>query len=187
MLTTNPNDKNEPENRSATRIDLDSLPTITFDEYLWDLAHGIADLRNRTYNAIDGGRVFGDQSSRGAHLIGVLGELAVAEYLDGMVPEDVTVLERYGDRGWDLEIGSARVDVKCTGTYLDIPDLIVPRYPKPSADGFILAHRVAEREVRLFGYAPRNQLLSKSPQRHPGDTLNYVVPAHELALFQEDE
>lgn len=187
MNYTNPKDKNKSENSNANSIELDSLPTIEFDEYLWDLANGIADLRDRTYTSIDGGQIFGDQPSRDAHLVGVLGELAVAEFLDGLIPEDITVLEKYGDRGWNLTVGSSRVDVKSTATDLTVPDLIVPQQPKPVAEGFILTHRVGEREVRLLGYASRSQVLGKSPQRHPGDSMNYIVPAHELALFQKDE
>lgn len=183
MATNNHTSKNASNSPQST-IDLHELPEINFDRNLWEIAQSIAQVRKSIYDDFGGGTVFGSQTSFDAHLKGVVGELAVATYLDELVIEDVTVMHAYGDPGWDLELGSLTIEVKTTGADYPLPDLIIPAKPEPVADIYILAHRISERSVRLLGWATRKQVLAQPIEREPGTRRNHIVPPEKLHLFQ---
>lgn len=184
MSTNNHTSKNASTNNHQQSIDPTELPEVSFEGSLWEIAQGIGHVRELIYDGFGGGTVFGPQSSYDANLKGVLGELAVAKFVDDLVIEDVTVMNSYGDPGWDLELGSWTIEVKTTGADYPLPDLIIPAKPEPVADIYILAHRISERSVRLIGMATRDQVLAQPVEREPGTKRNHIVPPEELQLFR---
>ena len=164
-------------------VPIDELPIIDLsDQHLTD-AKKIARQRSESYASIDGGRLHGDQTIQGAHLTGVIGELAVAELYSGSI--DRGIYER-GDEGYDLLFDGTSIDVKTNQTTaLTRPDLIVPTHPAPSADYYYLVHWFEPHSARVVGYASQDCVLDREPRYFPGATQNYVISPSELAIPSE--
>jgi hypothetical protein len=118
-----------------------------------------------------------------AHLVGILGEQAVAQ-LYGL-PVDVAIYDRHGDQGIDLTIPCLGVAGVKTTTYLDDPLLRV-ELEHTTADYFILAcvPDVARKpqEVYLCGYTTREKLLNEGRlvQLVRGGPMNRVMSEADL-------
>lgn len=63
---------------SPADVPLEALPVVTLDREHIEKALELAERRNDSYYAIDGGVVFGNRDALTSHQIGLLGELAVA-------------------------------------------------------------------------------------------------------------
>lgn len=164
-------------------VPLSDLPVIKLSEQKLTEARKIARQRSESYANIDGGRLHGDQTSRDAHLTGVVGELAVAELYSGSI--DRGIYER-GDEGYDLLFDGTSIDAKTTQTTaLTRPDLIVPTHPAPPADYYYLIHWFETHSARVVGYASQDCVLDCEPRYFPGATQNYVIPPSELAIPSE--
>lgn len=187
MTRSKPTSKNASTDSSQPHIDPTEFPKVTFEGNLWKIAKGIAKLRELVYEEIDGGTLYGSQSSYEAHLKGSMGELAVAQFLEDLHIEDVTALHPYGDPGWDLSLNGGTIDVKCTGSSYPLPDLIVPAEPEPRADIYVLTHRISRQSVRLVGLATQEQVLMQPARREPGEELNHIVPPEDLLFFRSQE
>ncbi len=126
-----------------------------------------------------GGRLSGNQ----AHLVGILGEQAVAQHYGLLV--DASVYDRHGDQGVDLVIPCLGVSGVKTTTYLDDPLLRV-ELEHATADYFILAcvPDVADKphEVYLCGFTTREKLLTEGRRVRfvPGGPLNWVMSEPDL-------
>ena len=164
---------------------LDDLPVIKLSTQNVNQASRIARRRSQSYEKIDGGRIYGHQSSYEAHLTGVIGETAVAEFYNTSIN---TRPSCHGDDGYDLNIHEVTIDVKTTRTSeCSYPKLIVSANAKPTADLYYLVHWVGSRVVRISGYASRYRVFDRSPERFPGEDLNYVVPCSELIVPPEEQ
>jgi hypothetical protein len=160
-------------------VPLDRLPTVILtDDQLQD-AQRIAEARNESYNEIDGGRVYGDQTSTDAHTTGAFGELVYATRYNAQIDDSVYAR---GDDGYDFTSGPLTIDVKTTGTHIDRPALIVPTDPEPIADLYFLVHRIEEEVGRIIGFATHATVVNRIAIPKPGDNLNYVVGQDELWL-----
>jgi hypothetical protein len=146
-------------------------------------ATALAEGRNGKERALGpmtyGARLTGIQ----AHLVGLLGEQAVAQHYD--LPVDVAIYDRHGDQGIDLTIPCLGVTgVKAT-TYLDDPLLRV-EVEHATADYFILVcvPDVARKpqEVYLCGYTTREKLLTEGRlvQLVRGGPMNRVMSEADL-------
>jgi len=170
-----------PEDKSLGQtpadVPLDLLPVVELTDDQYNRAEQIAQDRNRPYNSISGGRVCGEQSSKGAHLTGAIGEVAYAIKNNDSVDESVYT---YGDGGYDFQEGNLLIDVKTTATDMQRPSLVVPKDPEPSADLFFLLHRFDEQSVRIIGFATLATLTDRDAVPRPGDDLNFIVPQDEL-------
>ena len=168
---------------NPANVPLTDFPVVKLSDQQLREAKRIASRRSESYEAIDGGRVHGNQTYQDAHLTGVVGELAVAQLYDGTIDRRVY---DHGDNGHDLVFGQTTLDVKTTQTSaLSRPDLIVPVDPTPTADYYFLTHWLDDYHVRILGYASRETILDREPRRFPGTTLNYVVPPTELQTPSE--
>ncbi len=58
----------------------------------------------------------------------------------------------------------------------------MPVEPSPSADLFVLLHRIGPQTVRIVGTATYAEVVNREPEEKPGDDLNFVVPQSELRL-----
>lgn len=167
--------------RSPATVPLDQLPTVKFTDKGYRVAKHIAAARILSYESIDGEAAYGNQSDFDAHLTGILGEIAVATSLDGTFDDGVYI---YGDDGFDVKLwGDYTGDVKTTETDLELPDLIVRSNPRPTADLYILCHRIDELTIRMIGYTDLETVLEKEPERFPGTRLNHIVPPEELWML----
>lgn len=182
MSDTNPTHKKHRDRPlSPADVPVDDLPVVEISDQLYQLAELIAEARKLTYQPIGGGRIYGAQRPIDANETGVIGELALQKAL-GKLEQAIFI---YGDPGYDVVDGNITIDVKATATHMQLPELLIPYDQELAADAYLLAHRVKPRKVRkvrLVGWAPRDLVEDREPQRHPGDTLNYVVPPHELYL-----
>lgn len=172
-----------PHGLTPADVSLSDFPIVNLtDQQLHD-AKSIACRRSDSYESINGGRVYGEQSCQEAHLTGVIGELAVAQLYDGIVDRETYA---QGDNGYDLVFGRTKFDVKTTQTTaISRPDLIIPTDPKPAADYYILTHWIDEHRVRVLGYASQETVLDSEQRRFPGSTLNHVVEHAELQIPSE--
>ena len=168
-----------PSGQTAADVPIDLLPVVELTDDQYERAKQLAHRRNKSYNSIDGGRIYGSQTSADAHCTGVVGELAYA--IKNGLCIDESVYE-YGDTGYDLTDTGLTIDTKTTSTQLDRPDLIVPVEPAPSADLFVLLHRIAPQTVRIVGTATYADVVDQEPEKKPGNDLNFVVPQSELRL-----
>jgi len=181
MIRNDPSRKKARDNYhrpAPTDVPIDQLPTVRISDQLYELAEHIAAARSITYRPIDGGCVYGDQQSIDANLTGVLGELAVQE-LAGATEQAIYLR---GDPGFDLVINDRTVDVKSTATDMRLPDLLIPYDQDLVAEWYVLVHRIEPRAIRIVGFAPKREIENREPTRHPGDSLNYVVPPDELYI-----
>lgn len=170
---------------SPEDVPIDALPVVelTRDDVFRALA--LAQQRNESYAAIDGGVVFGDNNALTSHQIGVLGELALSQLYG--IPIDEATYHR-GDDGQDHTLFTAGVDVKTTATdKVRRPELLVRADKELAAPLYVRAHLTeftrSGAHVRFIGCAPREVVEARSPQRHPGTTENYVVPPSEMSFM----
>ena len=164
-------------------VSIDRLPVVTLTLTQIRTALSLAKERNESYEDINGGVLFGDNGPFQSHLIGLLGELAVAE-LYGLDLDSTAY--RWGDGGIDLHLGEKSSDVKTTATDMALPQLLV-RADKPlEADIYIRCHIIdwsrTSVTVRILGYAPKEVVENRAPRQHPGSRENYVVEPEELLV-----
>jgi hypothetical protein len=187
MASTTSQAKNPTEPLGPTDVPLQSLPVIELSGEQLEQAAAIAKRRNQSYSDIDGGVLFGDCDSLQSHEIGVLGELAVAEFYNTSVDGETLP---FGDNGSDIELWGQRqrADVKTTATNkLALPQLLIRADKDVCADVYIRAHIIEcepdRVKVRLLGYASQTLVKGREPRRHPGTTKNFVVEPRELSLL----
>lgn len=167
---------------SPADVPLEALPVVTLDREHIEKALELAERRNDSYYAIDGGVVFGNRDALTSHQIGLLGELAVARLYGLSV--DTTTYHR-GDDGRDHHLFDVDIDVKATATKkISRPELLVRADKSLASDLYIRAHVIdwtsSGARVRLIGCATREKVKSRTPRCHPGSTENYVVPPEEM-------
>ena len=176
-----------PERLSPASIPIEALPVVSLSLNQCEKAEQLASQRYDSYRAINGGAVFGPRKALESHLIGILGEMAVADLYG--VGLDTSTYE-FGDGGSDLNFSAAELstDVKTTATRkVRLPELLV-RADKPlTADLYVRAHvidrdRDAGVRVRIIGCATREMVKQQDPRCHPGDRLNHVVEPDEMRL-----
>jgi len=185
MSTTISQAKNPAESLGPADVPLESLPVVELSPKQLEQAAAIATRRNKSYTDIDGGVVFGDRDSLRSHEIGILGEMAVAQFYHTDFDEETYA---FGDDGFDVELWGQKVDVKSTATTkLTLPQLLVRADKGLDADVYIRAHVIecgaSGAKVRLLGYAPQALVKSREPRRHPGTAKNFVVEPRELSLL----
>jgi hypothetical protein len=161
---------------SVSNRSTEDCPVVTLTEQEFRIGWHIAAARTISYEGVSD-EPFGSQDRFEAHLTGVLGEVAVAKAARSEMDKQIYV---HGDAGHDLPIAGYSADVKATATHVPEPDLIVPADSEPTAEMYVLAHRIEERKVRLVGWADKDTLTDRAPEREPGSTLNYIVPFDEL-------
>jgi len=141
-----------------------------------------------------------DQNSLNEHLRGVLGEIAVAQWLD---IEDELDRDSYGDSGddgVDLTVGGDYyhsgfdIDVKTT-RYDDTGRLLVQEHHveraldeesgKTLPDLYILCEVIEQGVVGIVGCIRMDDLLDREPRTWPRDHSNYVVEREELSEMPE--
>ena len=186
MSHTTSQAKNPTETLGPSDVPLQSLPVVELSEEQLEQADAIAKRRNKSYSDIDGGVLFDDCDSLQSHEIGVLGELAVAEFYNASVDGET---HPFGDNGSDIELwGGKRADVKTTATdKLALPQLLVRADKDVCADVYIRTHIIKcepdRVKVRLLGYASQALVKGREPRRHPGTAKNFVVEPRELSLL----
>ena len=167
---------------SPADVPLNALPVVELSTEQIEQALELAERRNDSYQAIDGGVVFGNRDSLTCHQIGILGELAVA-HLYGISLD--TNEYRNGDDGKDHSLFGTDLDVKATATKkIRLPELLVQSDKPLGAELYIRAHVIdwdsSGARVRLIGCASREVVEEQSPRCHPGSTMNYVVTPEEM-------
>jgi hypothetical protein len=188
MSTTTFQAQNPTETLGPTDVPLQSLPVIELSGEQLKQAAAIAKRRNKSYSDIDGGVLFGDCDSLESHEIGVLGELAAAEFYNASIDDET---HPFGDNGSDIELWGEKkveVDVKTTATdKLTLPQLLVRADKDVCADVYIRAHIIEcepdSVKVRLLGYASQDLVKGRDPRPHPGTAKNFVVEPRELSLL----
>lgn len=174
---------------SPADVPLRTLPVVELTSKELRRIDELAQQRSESYTPIDGGVIFtgtdGSASSLSRHLIGLLGECAVAKFYSLSIDSDVY---QFGDDGIDLELYDESIDVKTTATTaLDLPELLVRADKTLQSDIYVRAHVVNWDEtgarVRIIGAASQEVVKNREPQRHPGSTKNYVVTPRELDLL----
>lgn len=170
---------------SPADVPIDALPVVELSTEQIEKALNLAKRRNNSYQAIDGGVVFGDRDSLTCHQIGLLGELAVAD-LYGISLD--TNEYRSGDNGKDHSLFGTGIDVKATATRkVRLPELLVQSDKPLRAELYIRAHVIdwgsSGARVRLIGCASREVVQEQTPRCHPGSTKNYVVTPEEMDLL----
>lgn len=166
----------QPPDQSLSAL-LHAAPVVELTKREYRIGQHIAAARALSYEGTDVGETFGDLDDAEAHLTGVLGEMAVCKIFRAEMDDKIYVR---GDPGYDLCVSGKRVDVKATATDMSLPDLLVPGDQDPDADLYILAHRTADRIIRLLGWVDHEKLTDRKPKQHPGSKRNYVVKPHEL-------
>ncbi len=166
-------------------VPLNALPVIELSREDIQRALKLAEQRNNSYSAIDGGVVFGDRNSLTSHQIGLLGELAVAKLYG--IDIDSEIYE-WGDGGRDHLLCKMELDTKSTATTkIQRPELLVRADKELQADLYIRAHIInwdsSGAHVRLIGCAPREVVEAQKPRCHPGSTENYVVSPEDMSLM----
>jgi hypothetical protein len=156
---------------SAADIPKSLLPTVEItEERLYVLKdHG----RRRVGNGAHG--------SERNHILGILGEGALAEY-HGIATSVDTNLYADGDGGVDFRWGRTTVDLKTVGRGRRNPDLTVDAYSSLNADYYALAKRLGESAFRLVGYAPR-QFVANARVAESDGRRYHVVPREDLFPF----
>lgn len=168
---------------SPADVPIESLPVVELSHERIQKALRLAEQRNDSYKAIDGGVVFGDdRDSLTNHQIGLLGEIAVASLYG--IPIDDGIYSN-GDDGTDTTLLGKGIDVKATATTkVSRPDLLVCADKGLEADLYIRAHVIdwgsARARVRIIGCASADCVKNRRPRRFPGTTRNYVVPPEEM-------
>jgi len=165
---------------------LQVLPEVTLDEQEEQYCRELAEARAGTYEPINGGQLLCDGlDSVGTHLLGILGEYAVAKYygVAETLDEDTYQLR---DSGGDIRIGDLQVDVKVTQWDGDNPYLLVPsdstqsHMTAGSADAYVLVQQVEGLTFRLIGFASHTIVTARAPRRFPRHIKNFVVESSEL-------
>jgi hypothetical protein len=174
---------------SPADVPLEVLPVVELTANELRRIDELAQRRCKSYTPIDGGVIFtgsnSSASSLSRHVIGLLGECAVAKFYSLSVDSDVY---QFGDDGIDLELYGESIDVKTTATTaLDLPELLVRADKTLQSDIYVRAHVIDWDEtgarVRIIGAASQEVVKNREPQRHPGSTKNYVVTPRELDLL----
>lgn len=111
------------------------------------------------------------------HLMGKVGEDAVAKYLDVRQTVDTAVYADGGDEGIDLQYQGDTIDVKTVRGADD--DLTVDANGELTADYYVLAQLLGPCSVRLLGYAPV-ELIQSSPALGRGSRKHYRIPQDRL-------
>ena len=167
---------------SPADVPLEALPIIELTTDQIEEALNLAERRNDSYQAIDGGVVFGNRDSLTCHQIGLLGELAVADLYGISLDKNEY---RSGDDGKDHSLFGMDLDVKTTATKkVRLPELLVQSDKPLRAELYIRAHVIdwdsSGARIRLIGCAPREVVQEQTPRCHPGSTKNYVVGPNEM-------
>jgi hypothetical protein len=183
MSTTQSNREKSLGTLSPVDDPLGQLPVVELSAEQIRRSSELAIDRNESYEQIGGGTAFGGNDSPTSHQIGILGEIAVADLYNDKID---TQTYKFGDGGVDLDIWKTE-NVKSTATQkMQYPQLLVNADSGLTADLYFQAHITnwgpSGARVRILGYAPRELVASKTPQRHPGTTENYVVEPSELSL-----
>lgn len=113
--------------------------------------------------------------------MGILGEAAVAQFLDREEEVDTSLYDR-GDGGVDLSFRGVGIDVKTVGRHRSNPGLTVDAYAPLDANYYVLADRIGPSECRIVGYAPREFVANAKSIRH-GDSYFHLVPQEDLFPF----
>lgn len=168
---------------SPADVPVKALPVVELDEEQLRRAAALAYERNHSYSKIGGGDVYSTDSMM-SHLIGIIGEMAVASAYSTEIDMQTY---RFGDDGSDLDLWEKSADVKATTTTaMDRPELLVKPYENLSADLYFLAHIIEWGEkrvrVRIHGYTSKDVVTARESRRHPGSDKNYVVEPRELML-----
>lgn len=184
MSTKSPNRDKGLGAISPADVPVGMMPTVELSKEQVHQATQLAKDRNQSYTAIDGGQLFGPNTSLTSHQVGILGELAVAVAYPAEIDKEQY---EFGDDGADLSIWGNRVDVKSTATTaMTRPELLVRADRDVTADLYMLTHLVEwgpnGAVVRLLGYTTRENVLQRTPRQHPGQMENYVVTPQELSL-----
>ena len=184
MTTTNPNRENSLGTLAPVDVPIAQLPVVELSAEHIRRSSELAIDRNQSYREINGGTVFGDNDSLTSHQTGILGEMAIAKLYSTDID---TETYEFGDGGIDLDLWGASADVKATTTNkMQYPELLICGDNELSADLYFIAHIVhwgpSGAQVRVLGYATRNQVANRTPYRHPGSRKNYVVKPRELTL-----
>lgn len=117
------------------------------------------------------------------HIVGKLGEDALAHSFGLPDRLDVEVYTDGGDGGTDLWIAGACVDVKTVGEqYAHSPELWVAVRESLDADYYALVSRIGTSDFRLIGYAPRCFVANAPVRSHRGERY-HVVPRDYLFPF----
>lgn len=184
MSTTNPNREKPLGTLSPLDVPLSQLPVIELTTEHIRRSSDLAVDRNESYHSIDGGTVFGNHDSLTSHQTGILGEMSVAEpYATEIDPKTY----EFGDGGIDLDLWGVSADVKSTTTdKMRYPQLLIPGDSDLTADLYFQTHITnwgpSGAQVRILGYATREQVRNKTPYCHPGSRENYVIEPEELTL-----
>jgi hypothetical protein len=160
---------------------------VALTAYNLKLALELAGQRNgkeRRYGAMTYG---GKQSGLGAHTVGILAEMAVAQHYGVQV--DQTIYQTHGDNGIDLQNVAqyGRVGVKCT-TYTRQPLLRVEKeHFSQEIDTYVLCcldekqpsvvYLVGSASKEHVAQAPVKRLLQSGP-------LNYLLSEADLSPMQ---
>lgn len=169
---------------AAAEVQIDELPVLELDAGQISKVESLARSRARSYEDLDTDEEFGHYDSITRHTVGILGEMAVAQWYN--VAIDSSRYE-FGDDGYDIVLWGKTVDVKTTATQkLDLPELIVRANRELTADVYFLTHVLnwspEEARIRLIGYATAEQVRRQSPERHPGSRKNRVIVPNDLRL-----
>lgn len=122
-----------------------------------------------------------NRRSTWSHQIGVAGELTVASYLETKLDHTITP-DYAGDRGYDLQYGDWKIEVK-TVTNDDDAQLKIPQHQAEAVDYVALARCSNPSElVQLIGWAPSDYLAAFG-YRFPGDDL-IRLDANRLLPFE---
>ena len=166
-------------------VPLEALPTVELTTEDIQRALELAEKRNDSYKAIDGGLVFGNRDALTSHQIGLLGELAVAKLYG--IDIDGSTYQR-GDDGKDHSLFGVDIDVKATATEkVRCPDLLV-RSDKPlRAELYIRAHVIdwdsSSARVRIIGCASQEKIKEQTPDDQLFDVPNYIVNPEEMSFL----
>lgn len=185
MSITDSNREKSLGTMSPASVPLRALPVVELTTEQLQRVDALAEQRSETYDPIDGGVLFGERDSLTSHQIGLLGELAVAQFYNLSIDSNIYEL---GDDGTDLELHGESIDVKATATdAMERPELLVRADKSLSADLYVRAHVInwdrTGARVRIIGAASKSVVEDREPQRHPWETKNYVVPPRELTFL----
>lgn len=185
MSITDSNREKSLGTMSPASVPLRALPVVELTTEQLRRVDALAEQRSETYDPIDGGVLFGERDSLTSHQIGLLGELAVAQFYNLSIDSNIYEL---GDDGTDLELHGESIDVKATATdAMERPELLVRADKSLSADLYVRAHVInwdrTGARVRIIGAASKSVVEDREPQRHPWETKNYVVPPRELTFL----
>lgn len=163
-------------------VPLEALPTVELTTEDIQRALELAEKRNDSYKAIDGGLVFGNRDALTSHQIGLLGELAVAKLYG--IDIDGSTYQR-GDDGKDHSLFGVDIDVKSTATEkVRCPDLLVRSNKPLRAELYIRAHVIdwdsSSARVRIIGCASQEKVKEQTPDDQLFDVPNYIVNPEEM-------